>query len=89
MPTRPQESNYATWRLAKTNLAIRGIAAQIAQGDTVHDDLHPDLDAGYMLANPSSTTATGGGLCANEDGSTESLLRRASDLHDEVIDARP
>ena len=64
MPTRTQESNYATCRLAKMSLAIRGIDAQIAQGDTFHDDHHPDLNAGYMLANPSSTTATGGGSSA-------------------------
>jgi len=30
-----QESNYTTWRLAKMNLAIRGIDAQIAHGDTL------------------------------------------------------
>jgi type I restriction enzyme M protein len=33
-----QESNYTTWRLAKMNLAIRGIDAQIAHGDTFHAD---------------------------------------------------
>jgi type I restriction enzyme M protein len=47
-----QESNYTTWRLAKMNLAIRGIDAQIAHGDTFHDDQHPDLKADYILANP-------------------------------------
>jgi type I restriction enzyme M protein len=47
-----QESNYTTWRLAKMNLAIRGIDAQIAQGDTFHNDRHPDLKADYVLANP-------------------------------------
>ncbi|HYC76852.1 MAG TPA: class I SAM-dependent DNA methyltransferase, partial [Planctomycetota bacterium] len=47
-----QESNYTTWRLAKMNLAIRGIDAQIAHGDTFHDDKHPDLKADYVLANP-------------------------------------
>ncbi len=47
-----QESNYTTWRLAKMNLAIRGIDAQIAHGDTFHDDKHPDLKADYILANP-------------------------------------
>src|SRR5262249_1603161 len=31
-----QESNYTAWRLAKMNLAIRGIDAQIAHGDTFH-----------------------------------------------------
>jgi type I restriction enzyme M protein len=47
-----QESNYTTWRLAKMNLAIRGIDAQIAHGDTFHNDRHPDLKADYVIANP-------------------------------------
>ena len=47
-----QESNYTTWRLAKMNLAIRGIDAQIGHGDTFHADKHPDLKADYVLANP-------------------------------------
>jgi type I restriction enzyme M protein len=47
-----QESNYTTWRLAKMNLAIRGIDGQIAHGDTFHNDRHPDLKAGFILANP-------------------------------------
>ena len=47
-----QESNYTTWRLAKMNLAIRGIDAPIAHGDTFHNDRHPDLKADYVLANP-------------------------------------
>ena len=34
------------------NLAIRGIDAQIAHGDTFHNDRHPDLKADYVLANP-------------------------------------
>jgi type I restriction enzyme M protein len=47
-----QESNYTTWRLAKMNLAIRGVDAQIGHGDTFHADKHPDLKADYVLANP-------------------------------------
>jgi len=47
-----QESNYTTWRLAKMNLAIRGIDAQIGHGDTFHNDAHPDLKADYVIANP-------------------------------------
>ena len=47
-----QESNYTTWRLAKMNLAIRGIDAQIGHGDTFHHDTHPDLKADYVMANP-------------------------------------
>jgi type I restriction enzyme M protein len=34
------------------NLAIRGIDAQIAHGDTFHNHAHPDLKADYVLANP-------------------------------------
>src|SRR5947207_10493030 len=47
-----QESNYTTWRLAKMNLAIRGIDAQIAHGDSFHRDAHPDLKSDFVLANP-------------------------------------
>ncbi len=47
-----QESNYTTWRLSKMNLAIRGIDAQIAHGDSFHNDQHPDLKADFVLANP-------------------------------------
>jgi hypothetical protein len=47
-----RESNYTTWRLAKMNLAIRGIDAQIGHGDTFHNDRHPDLKADYVIANP-------------------------------------
>jgi hypothetical protein len=34
------------------NLAIRGIGANIAQGDSFHADAFPDLKADYVLANP-------------------------------------
>jgi type I restriction enzyme M protein len=47
-----QESNYTTWRLARMNLAIRGIDGQIAHGDSFHSDRFPDLKADYILANP-------------------------------------
>ena len=47
-----QESNHTTWRLAKMNLAIRGIDGQIAEGDTFHNDRHADLKADFILANP-------------------------------------
>ncbi len=47
-----QESNYKTWRLAKMNLAIRGIEGRIAHGDSFHNDRHPDLKADFILANP-------------------------------------
>ena len=47
-----QESNHTTWRLAKMNLAIRGIDGQIAQDDSFLNDGHPDLKADFILANP-------------------------------------
>jgi type I restriction enzyme M protein len=47
-----QESNNTTWKLAKMNLAIRGIAANIAWGDTFLNDQHKDLKADFILANP-------------------------------------
>ena len=56
-----QESNYTTWRLAKMNLAIRGIDGQIAHGDTFHNDRHPDLRADFILANPPFNISDWGG----------------------------
>ncbi len=56
-----QESNYTTWRLARMNLAIRGIDGQIAHGDTFHDDRHADLKADFILANPPFNVSDWGG----------------------------
>ena len=49
-----QESNATTRRLAIMNLAIRGIEADFGpeQADTFRRDLHPDLRADFVLANP-------------------------------------
>ena len=47
-----QESNYTTFRLAKMNLAIRGIDANIAWADSFLDDGHKDLKADFVIANP-------------------------------------
>jgi type I restriction enzyme M protein len=49
-----QESNHTTWRLAKMNLAIRGIDSNLGKehADSFHRELHPDLKADYVLANP-------------------------------------
>jgi len=47
-----QESNPTTVKLAKMNLAIRGIDANIKFGDTLANDQHKDLKADYILANP-------------------------------------
>jgi type I restriction enzyme M protein len=62
-----QESNYTTWRLAKMNLAIRGIDAQIAHGDTFHADKNPDLKADYVLANPPFNDSDWRGELLKED----------------------
>jgi len=62
-----QESNYTTWRLAKMNLAIRGIDAQIAHGDTFHADKQPDLKADYVLANPPFNDSDWRGELLRED----------------------
>src|SRR3954447_18006398 len=49
-----QESNATTRRLAMMNLTIRGIDADLGeeQADTFRRDLHPDLRADFILANP-------------------------------------
>ena len=49
-----QEMNPTTWRLAKMNLALRGIDANLGAqwGDTFANDLHPDLRADFVIANP-------------------------------------
>ena len=62
-----QESNYTTWRLAKMNLAIRGIDGQIAHGDTFHNDQFPDLRADFILANPPFNVSDWGGERLRDD----------------------
>ncbi len=62
-----QESNHTTWRLAKMNLAIRGIEGQIAHGDSFHNDRHPDLKADFILANPPFNVSDWGGERLTED----------------------
>jgi type I restriction enzyme M protein len=49
-----QESNPTTWKLARMNLAIRGIDANLGPeaADSFHRDLHPGLKADFILANP-------------------------------------
>ena len=57
-----QESNHTTWRLAKINLAIRGIDGEkIEEGDTFHNDRHRDLKADFILANPPFNVSNWGG----------------------------
>ena len=64
-----QESNPTTWRLAKMNLAIRGIEANLGRepADSFHRDLHPDLKADYVLANPPFNDSDWGGDRLRED----------------------
>ena len=62
-----QESNYTTWRLAKMNLAIRGIEGQIAHGNSFHNDRHPDLKADFILANPPFNVSDWGGERLEDD----------------------
>ena len=49
-----QEYVATTWRLAKMNLAIRGIDANLGErdADTFTNDQHKNLRADYVLANP-------------------------------------
>lgn len=56
-----QESNPTTYKLAKMNLAIRGIDAKIELGDTFHNDKHKDLKADYIMANPPFNISDWGG----------------------------
>lgn len=49
-----QEANADTWKMAKMNMAIRGIEADFGshQADTFSNDLHKTLKADFILANP-------------------------------------
>ena len=62
-----QESDHTTWRLAKMNLAIRGIRGRIKYGDSFHCDQHPDLKADFILANPPFNVSDWGGESLAED----------------------
>jgi type I restriction enzyme M protein len=64
-----QESNPTTWRLCKMNLAIRGIDGNVGphNADTFHHDLHPDLKADFILANPPFNISDWGGERLKDD----------------------
>jgi type I restriction enzyme M protein len=64
-----QESNPTTWRLAKMNLAIRGIEGDLGEepADSFHRDLHKNLKADYILANPPFNMSDWGGDRVRED----------------------
>lgn len=58
-----QEINYTTWRLAKMNLAVQGIDADIRWNNegSFHKDELPDLRADYIMANPPFNISDWGG----------------------------
>ncbi|MBN2703500.1 MAG: SAM-dependent DNA methyltransferase [Pontiellaceae bacterium] len=64
-----QESNYTTWRLAKMNLAVRGIDSDIRWNNegSFHKDELRDLRADYILANPPFNISDWGGDRLRED----------------------
>ncbi len=64
-----QESNPTTWKLCKMNLAIRGIDGNIGHqnSDSFHNDLHKDLKADFIIANPPFNMSDWGGKNLQED----------------------
>ncbi|GAB4272825.1 MAG: class I SAM-dependent DNA methyltransferase [Candidatus Promineifilaceae bacterium] len=64
-----QESNPTTWRLAMMNLAIRGLDANLGgqPADSFHNDLHKDLRADFILANPPFNMSDWGGERLRDD----------------------
>ena len=64
-----QESNPTTWKLAKMNLAIRGIEGNLGpeHADSFRRDLHPDLKADFILANPPFNMKEWGGEQLRDD----------------------
>ncbi|MDS4031781.1 MAG: class I SAM-dependent DNA methyltransferase [Candidatus Contendobacter sp.] len=64
-----QESNPATWRLARINMAIRGLNANLGQisADTFAHNLHDSLVADYIIANPPFNQKDWGGKRLRSD----------------------
>jgi type I restriction enzyme M protein len=66
-----QESNQTTWRLAKMNLAIRGIdSSQVRWNNegSFLKDAHPDLRADFIIANPPFNVSDWSGETLRTDG---------------------
>ena len=66
-----QESNHTTWRLAKMNLAIRGIdSSQVKWNNegSFLNDAHKDLKADYVIANPPFNDSDWSGDLLRKDG---------------------
>ena len=64
-----QESNFTTWRLAKMNLAVRGIESDIKWNNegSFHKDELRDEKFDYILANPPFNISDWGGDRLKED----------------------
>jgi type I restriction enzyme M protein len=64
-----QESNPTTWKLCRMNLAIHHIDGNIGPhaADTFHHNLHPDLKADTILANPPFNISDWGGDLLADD----------------------
>jgi type I restriction enzyme M protein len=64
-----QESNPTTWKLCKMNLAIRGLDNNLGEfnADSFHNDLHKNLKADYILANPPFNISDWGGSRLTDD----------------------
>lgn len=64
-----QEMNNTTWRLAKMNMAVRGIDADIRWNNdgSFHADEHKDLKADFILANPPFNISDWGGERLRDD----------------------
>ena len=66
-----QESNQTTWRLAKMNLAIRGIdSSQVKWNNegSFLNDAHKDLKADFIIANPPFNVSDWSGELLRTDG---------------------
>lgn len=64
-----QEANPDTWKMAKMNMALRGLEANFGahQADTFHNDLHPTLKADFVMANPPFNISDWGGERLTDD----------------------
>jgi type I restriction-modification system DNA methylase subunit len=76
-----QESNYTTWRLAKMNLAIRGVEGRIEQGDSFPNDRFPDLKADFILANLPFNVSEWGGERLRDDKRWKDRVRPAGNAN--------
>ena len=66
-----QESNQTTWRLAKMNLALRGIDSSNVKWNnegSFLNDAHKDLKADYIIANPPFNDSNWSGELLQQDG---------------------